>query len=145
MTRRIVLALLVALALVGGLAAPADARPHRNAVLGSKTYYAPYGQGWGTRRPATVFNGGVPSGLISNITWKGWGNKKARGYGLGNQYRPEGGYYAKKVKVQLIARSMSRCTRNGPRAYTKLYARFQARPGGPFEKWFSWSGPGRIC
>jgi hypothetical protein len=44
-------------------------------------------QGFGEVRPATVFNGGDPTGLITHITWSSWGDSAAIGTGMGN-YEP---------------------------------------------------------
>jgi hypothetical protein len=38
-------------------------------------------QGFGEVRPATVFNGGDPTGLVMNITWSSWGGGTAIGTG----------------------------------------------------------------
>lgn len=38
-------------------------------------------QGYGTVRPATVFNGGDPTGLVRHITWSSWGGATATGRG----------------------------------------------------------------
>ncbi len=50
-------------------------------VLG--TPWAPSQQGYGTARPATVYNGGDSTGRVSKITWDDWGAAKAVGHGMG--------------------------------------------------------------
>lgn len=39
--------------------------------------------GYGQRRPATVFNGGDPTGLVEHIEWRSWGGARAVGIGTG--------------------------------------------------------------
>jgi hypothetical protein len=43
--------------------------------------WGPYQSGWGTSRPTEVFNGGDPTGRISNVTWQSWGGSEAVGRG----------------------------------------------------------------
>jgi hypothetical protein len=131
-------------AVTGALAGAAASAGGDRVVLGSEEF-APNGKGFGKPKPRTIFNGGVPSGLVEKIRWKQWGNATARGRGLGNQYKPGGGYYRKPVKVRLRATRIGTCPGSDRRAYTKLRARFQKRPGGRFGKWFSWSGADTIC
>ncbi|WP_076480502.1 hypothetical protein [Williamsia sterculiae] len=45
-------------------------------------------QGYGEVRPATVFNGGDPTGLVENITWSSWGGSQATGTGTGSYEAP---------------------------------------------------------
>src|ERR1044072_8493249 len=61
-------------------------------VLGSPDYSPPYGSGWGTAAPTGLSNGGVPSGVLTDITWKHWGRKVAHGRASAAIYRPEGNY-----------------------------------------------------
>jgi hypothetical protein len=37
-------------------------------TLGSSKFYAPISRGFGTVKPKEIFNGGDPSGLVTNIT-----------------------------------------------------------------------------
>jgi len=46
------------------------------------------GQGFGQVRPAEVFNGGDPTGLISHIIWKSWGGRRAVGTGTSDYVGP---------------------------------------------------------
>lgn len=41
------------------------------------------GQGFGQVEPSTVFNGGDPTGRVTNIVWKSWGGTQAVGDGTG--------------------------------------------------------------
>lgn len=47
------------------------------------TVWAPNQQGYGEVAPTTIFNGGDPTGLVSNITWDNWGASRATGTGTG--------------------------------------------------------------
>jgi hypothetical protein len=112
-------------------------------VLGGVVYGAPLGEGWGTERPETIFNGGDLSGLISDVHWSSWGGAVARGHGRHSLFKPSGGYYRHPVVAQLKAKRIGAC--EGRRAYLKLLVRQPRRPGGPLGPWRSWSGPQTIC
>jgi len=45
-------------------------------------------QGFGEVRPATVFNGGDPTGLVMHITWSSWGGSTAIGTGTSDYVGP---------------------------------------------------------
>jgi hypothetical protein len=114
-------------------------------VLGSPKFTGPYGKGWGTAAPTTIFNGGDPSGLVTRIHWSGWGGAAAVGHGLNAIFKPKGGYYAKLANIQLIAYDLGRCTPGGPLAYRGLIVRVPAKPGGRYGSWLYWSGDRSIC
>jgi hypothetical protein len=119
------------------------AAAHRGGVvLGSKDF-APNGFGFGHRHPHRIFNGGVPSGLVTNIHWKHWGNAVAIGYGRTPIYKPSGGYFAHKARIKLRASSLGRC--DGRRGYSRLHGRVPLRPGGPLTQYFLWAGAPNIC
>jgi hypothetical protein len=64
--------------------APSSAAPSGPAaapVLGQLTGIFAHGTGFGQARPAEVFNGGDPTGLVSKITWQSWGGATATGTG----------------------------------------------------------------
>jgi hypothetical protein len=115
-------------------AAPAASPP----VLGKKGLM-PYGTGWGSAHPREIFNGGAPSGSVGAIRWRHWGAATATGSGRAPTYKPGGGYYAKRVRVQLRATRLGRCPGGHRRAYTRLIVREQTKPGGPFGHWFAWT------
>ncbi len=46
------------------------------------------GRGFGQVRPATVFNGGDPTGLVTHITWQSWGGLTAVGTGTSDYVGP---------------------------------------------------------
>jgi hypothetical protein len=54
-------------------------------TLGTK--WNPNAEGFGTVRPARIFNGGDPTGLLMNVTWSSWGGSTAKGMGTG-YYEP---------------------------------------------------------
>jgi hypothetical protein len=136
---------IVMLAAVGvGLGVPAGAVAD-SIVLGAAAY-APNGSGFGTAEPGEIFNGGVPSGRVERIRWRGWGHAVARGTGRTPIYRPEGGYYRELGRIELRASGRGHCPgAAGQRAYKRLRARVVSRPGGKLGKWFSWSGTATIC
>jgi hypothetical protein len=113
-------------------------------VLGAKAF-APRGVGFGTVKPSEIFNGGDPSGLVQNITWRHWGSATATGTGKTSIFKPRGGYYPELVGAQLKASNLGRCTAHGPLAYRRLQAREPSRPGGPLGGWFLWSAQQSIC
>jgi hypothetical protein len=112
-------------------------------VLGGEVYGGELGEGWGVARPDTIYNGGVPSGLIANVHWSSWGGAVARGRGRHPIYKPRGGYSRHPVVPQLKATRIGSC--EGRDAYLKLLIREPRRPGGPLGRWHSWSGPQTIC
>lgn len=112
-------------------------------VLGSPGLAGPFGKGWGMARPHRIFNGGDPSGLVSEIRWTSWGAGTAHGYGMTSIFKPGGGYYPKLVTAELRAQDLGKC---GSRtAYTRLFVREPKRPGGPLGKWFAWAGFKTLC
>src|SRR6202167_1580183 len=54
---------------------------HVKPTLGLRTGTFSNGVGFGKVAPREVFNGGDPTGLVTSITWHGWGNKAAVGTG----------------------------------------------------------------
>jgi hypothetical protein len=112
-------------------------------VLGGVVYGGEYGKGWGTAHPKTIYNGGDPSGLISDVHWSSWGGDVARGRGRNSIFKPQGGYYRHQVTIQLKAKRIGSC--EGRRAYLKLFIREPRKPGGPLGPWLSWSGSRTIC
>jgi hypothetical protein len=121
------------------------ARSSPTIVLGSRAYYAPQSRGWGSVKPRTIYNGGDPAGLVTNIRWQHWGQKSAIGWGFTSIFKPAGGYYPRLVRAELRATDIGRCTAGGQLAYRRLSARVPSRPGGPLGAWFRWSGTGNIC
>jgi len=111
-------------------------------VLGAKEF-APTGYGWGTQKPARIFNGGDLSGLVTNIHWGTWGGAVAIGHGRNSIFKPKGGYFKKPVWIKLRARNIGTC--DGQLAYTQLSFRSPRHPGGALGPWHLWSGASSIC
>jgi hypothetical protein len=57
-------------------------------VLGQLAGTFAHGQGFGQVRPATVFNGGDPTGLVTGMTWSSWGGSTATGTGTSDYVGP---------------------------------------------------------
>ena len=112
-------------------------------VLGSKQFSEPYGAGFGHPEPEVIFNGGDPSGEVSEIHWRSWGGPMAIGYGRNPIFRPSGGYYRKLGRVELRANILGKCA--GKPAYTRLEIRAPKRPGAKLGQWVLWSGAKTIC
>jgi len=55
--------------------------PQAVPVLG--VVWGPYQQGYGQPHPATIFNGGDPTGLVTRVVWHSWGKPRAEGDGIG--------------------------------------------------------------
>src|ERR1700761_6026074 len=97
-------ALIPALALLCGLvgaagayagAEPTPGEPEAVPVLGSKNFAEIYGAGFGHAEPEVIFNGGDPSGEVSEIHWKSWGGVNAIGWGRNPVFKPGGGAHRK--------------------------------------------------
>lgn len=146
-TLLILVALAALVAPVAALAAEEEAAAPEPSgpvpVLGSKAFAKPYGAGFGHPEPEAIFNGGDPSGEVSKIHWTNWGDPTAIGYGLNAIFKPQGGYYRKRARVELRATDLGKCGKQV--AYTKLEVRIPKHPGGKLGKWFSWSGAKTLC
>ena len=72
--------------------------------------FANGGQGWGQVRPATVFNGGDPTGLVTSITWDSWGGPQATGTGISTYVGP-GQYTAQgtQEETRIVAFALGYC------------------------------------
>jgi hypothetical protein len=119
--------------------APTEAVP----VLGSKSFALPYGAGFGHPEPEVIFNGGDPSGEVAKIHWKNWGDPTAIGTGQNPIFKPGGGYFRKRARVELRATKLGECGTKV--AYTRLEIRAPKHPGGALGKWMLWSGEKTIC
>lgn len=128
---------------VGVIATPSLAAAAGGGVVLGSEAFAFKGEGWGTEKPAKIFNGGDPSGLVTQIHWKHWGEAVAVGRGRNPIFRPKGGYYPREVPIKLRASAIGTC--GGKSAYTHLSVSEPSRPGGPFGPWRSWSGASSIC
>ncbi len=133
---RVVFALIALLGLAGGSPAWAAEPP----ILGKPGLMGQYGSGWGTVAPRSFYNGGVPSGMVNDITWRGWGRPTATGRGRKPTYRPRGGYFRRQVATRLRASRLARCPGGPDRpTYTRLIVSHRVRPGGRWSDWFPWT------
>jgi hypothetical protein len=129
----------VAIAAFASSGASAAASP----ALGAKAFTGRYGEGFGSAEPSKIFNGGDPSGSVTEIKWSGWGNPSAIGYGLNPIFKPGGGYFRKPARIELRATDLGKC--GATAAYTRLEIRVPKHPGGKLGKWLLWSGAKSIC
>jgi len=68
----------------GAPAAPTPTQATASApALGRLSGLFARGSGFGRARPAEIFLGGDPTGLVTKITWQSWGAATARGTGTG--------------------------------------------------------------
>ena len=97
-------AVLVALVMAGAPSAWANPQP----TLGRA--WAPSVKGYGTVRPARVFNCGDPTGDIWDITWSSWGGEQATGTGT-SYWEPPGASVAESVKepATIVAYKLGNC------------------------------------
>jgi hypothetical protein len=141
--RRIRLALVaIAAAAVVGLVS-VEAYGANRPVLGSASFAGRYGEGWGTARPAKIYNGGDLNGMVKEIQWTSWGGRAAIGYGLEWTFKPTGGYYERPLLVELRAQSLGHC--RSQRAYRQLAIRGPEKPEGPLGSWHLWSEAKSLC
>lgn len=79
-------------------------------VLGQLAGVFANGRGFGEVRPATVFNGGDPTGLVTGITWSSWGGSTAIGTGTSDYVGP-GQYVATGTQetVTIVAFDLGIC------------------------------------
>jgi len=47
------------------------------------------GQGFGQVEPSRIFNGGDPTGLVTDVVWKSWGGPTATGTGTSDYVGPD--------------------------------------------------------
>jgi len=143
-TRRATIGVLLAmLVATGGVMASSAAGGAGSVILGSAEFAKPDGAGWGSAQPARIYNGGDPSGLVTEIHWTSWGGSTAIGYGLNSIFKAGGGYYSRPVIVELRAQSLGHC--GGRPAYTQLAVRGPSKPEGQLGSWHLWSEAKSLC
>ena len=62
--------------------------PAAVATLGQLTGDFAHGQGFGQVKPAKIFNGGDPTGLVTHVTWSSWGGPRAQATGTSEYVGP---------------------------------------------------------
>jgi hypothetical protein len=65
-------------------ASPSAAVP----TLGQPAGVFAHGQGFGQIKPAEIFNGGDPTGLVTHVVWKSWGGAQAVATGISDYVGP---------------------------------------------------------
>lgn len=128
---------------VGAFAMPSLAAAGGNGVVLGAKAFAPNGWGWGTQRPARIFNGGDPSGMVTQIRWMSWGGPAAIGFGRNPIFKPGGGYFKRLARIELRPEDIGSC--KGRRAYRRLSVRVPSHPGGKLGHWQLWAGATSIC
>lgn len=100
-------------------AAPASTAPAPTAAapaLGRLAGLFEHGAGFGKVKPTRIFNGGDPTGLVTHITWKSWGQGQAIGTGTSVWVGPHQAVaQGRPAKVTLVAFFLGTC--HGKPAY----------------------------
>jgi hypothetical protein len=79
-------------------------------VLGQRGIFDYNSRGFGEVRPATVFNGGDPTGLVMHITWSSWGGSTAIGAGDSDYVGPNQSVATgTQEKVRIVAFDLGTC------------------------------------
>jgi hypothetical protein len=93
---------------------------HAEPTLGLLTgLFAQGGVGFGQVEPREVYNGGDPTGLVTSITWHGWGQAQAVGAGRGTYVAPGQAVAAGKIEpVRIVAFDLGTC--NGRYMYAAV-------------------------
>lgn len=85
--------------------------------------------GYGEARPQRIFNGGDPTGLVTNIKWSRWGAKKAIGWGRGTFVWPgRSAAEGRHARARVVAYHLGEC--NGKPSYNAIqwfYPRYGER------------------
>jgi hypothetical protein len=88
-------------------------------TLGLRTGTFSDGTGFGQVKPREVFNGGDPTGLVTSITWHGWGQAQATGTGRGFYVAPNQIVAAGTIEpVRIVAFDLGTC--NGRYMYAAV-------------------------
>jgi hypothetical protein len=79
-------------------------------VLGRPAGVFARGTGFGQVKPAKIFNGGDPTGLVTQLAWKSWGGSQAVGTGM-SDYVGQGQTVASgtQKQVTVVAFNLGRC------------------------------------
>jgi hypothetical protein len=137
----------------------ASAAPSPKPVLGYRHLYRA-GTGWGQIEPARLTLGHTAArywfifarlGTVSQIRWTNWGKAHATGRGLKVARKPGGGFYRRKVRVELMASGLATCPEAGDSpAYTQMRMRAAPSPHGRLSRhWRDWPlhilSTGNLC
>lgn len=92
-----------------GMTPPPDIKRSTVAPVLGKVY-APGQQGYGQVQPTTIFNGGDPTGRITNIKWSSWGAAQATGTGIADYQAPgQGTADTKPEQATVVAFNLGKC------------------------------------
>ena len=91
------------------------AAPASEPLLGRT--WAPNQEGYGKPHPKTIFNGGDPTGLVTDVRWRSWGKPKAVGEGIG-LYAPGIGADGHRTLARVVAFNLGMC--HGVLAYRDI-------------------------
>ena len=82
-------------------------------------------QGYGQVRPATIFNGGDPTGLVQSVTWSSWGGASAVGTGTAEYVGPgQSVADGTEARAEVVAFRLGSCA--GKKAYRAIEWYFPA-------------------
>jgi hypothetical protein len=70
------------------VSASPSASPAAVPTLGQLAGDFAHGQGFGQVKPAKIFNGGDPTGLVTNVVWSSWGGSQATATGTAEYVAP---------------------------------------------------------
>jgi hypothetical protein len=102
---------------------------HAAAATPSLVLGGPWGtsqKGYGKARPATIFNGGDPTGLVEHIRWKHWGGATAIGSGRAYFVWPGQGVASGSTRARAVVVAFGRRRCHGRRVYQHLTWYFPA-------------------
>jgi hypothetical protein len=107
-------AVLLAVVALAGCSATDTVAPASSAraepTLGALTGTFSRGSGFGQVEPKEVFNGGDPTGLVTSITWHGWGGAQAIGTGRSDYVGPNQSVAAGTIEpVRIVAFDLGTC------------------------------------
>ena len=63
------------------------------------------GKGFGQVKPSEIFNGGDPTGLVTHVTWSGWGGPQAKATGVSDYVGPNQSVASGKQETAKIGRA----------------------------------------
>lgn len=88
-------------------------------------------RGYGSARPRVLDNGGDPTGILTNVSWRSWGGREAVGTGTG-YYDPPGKPIAESVseRATVVAFDLGNC---GGRSTYQAVEWYFPSSGGTFD------------
>jgi hypothetical protein len=112
-------------------AAPTPTPTTAVVVLGSASNFGPSAKGFGEAQPSTIFLGGDPTGLVTDVTWSSWGAATANGMGTAVNAAHSTVASAPHEQATVVASNPQTC--NGVTMYTRLVWYFPS-DGGTYAK-----------